>query len=94
MATRGSHGGSRKRGDDGQHARRRQIAAWHVEAGRPAPSPKRQSDAFRHAARWLRGVRLNQRTHGRRVAVIEQAINLRLVTLDDVATLFPTQLPS
>lgn len=69
-----------------------QIAAWHAESGRIAPSAKVQSDAFRHAARWLRGVRLSQRTHGRRVAVIEQAVNLRLVTLDDVAALFPRQI--
>ena len=71
-----------------------QIAAWHRAQGRPAPSPKVQSEAFRHAQRWLRGVRLNDKTRGWRVAVVEQAIALRLVTLDDVRQLFPAQVPS
>jgi hypothetical protein len=71
-----------------------QIAAWHRAQGRPAPSPKVQSEAFRHAQRWLRGVRLNDKTRGWRIAVVEQAIHLRLVTLDDVRLLFPSQLPS
>jgi pSer/pThr/pTyr-binding forkhead associated (FHA) protein len=71
-----------------------QIAAWHREAGRPAPSPKTQSEAFRHAQRWLRGVRLNDKTRGWRVAVVDQVIGLRLVTLDDVRRLFPAQVPS
>ncbi len=70
-----------------------QIAAWHREAGRPAPSPKTQSEAFRHAQRWLRGVRLNDKTRGWRVAVVDQVIGLRLVTLDDVRRLFPAQVP-
>lgn len=70
-----------------------QIAAWHRDAGRPAPSPKTQSEAFRHAQRWLRGVRLNDKTRGWRVAVVDQVIGLRLVTLDDVRRLFPAQLP-
>ncbi|MCD2196633.1 hypothetical protein LQ327_24985 [Actinomycetospora endophytica] len=71
-----------------------QITAWHREAGRPAPSPKTQSEAFRHAQRWLRGVRLNDKTRGWRVAVVDQVIGLRLVTLDDVRRLFPSQVPS
>lgn len=70
-----------------------QIAAWHVAQGRPAPSPKTQSEAFRAAQRWLRGLRLGDKTRGWRFAVVEQAINLRLVTLDDVRALFPVQLP-
>lgn len=71
-----------------------QIAEWHRAQGRPAPSPKVQSEAFRHAQRWLRGVRLNERTRGWRVAVVDQAIGLRLVTLDDVRQLFPAQVPA
>ena len=71
-----------------------QIADWHRAQGRPAPSPKTQSEAFRHAQRWLRGVRLNERTRGWRIAVVEQAIALRLVTLDDVRQLFPAQVPT
>lgn len=71
-----------------------QIAAWHREAGRPVPSPKTQSEAFRHAQRWLRGVRLNDKTRGWRVAVVDQVIGLRLVTLDDVRRLFPAQVPT
>ncbi|NMO90577.1 FHA domain-containing protein [Actinomycetospora sp. TBRC 11914] len=71
-----------------------QIAAWHREAGRPVPSPKTQSEAFRHAQRWLRGVRLNDKTRGWRVAVVDQVIGLRLVTLDDVRRLFPAQVPA
>jgi pSer/pThr/pTyr-binding forkhead associated (FHA) protein len=71
-----------------------QIAAWHRDAGRPVPSPKTQSEAFRHAQRWLRGVRLNDKTRGWRVAVVDQVIGLRLVTLDDVRRLFPTQVPA
>jgi hypothetical protein len=71
-----------------------QIAAWHREAGRPAPSPKTQSEAFRHAQRWLRGVRLNDKTRGWRVAVVDQVIGLRLVTLEDVRRLFPAQVPA
>ena len=70
-----------------------QIAAWHRDAGRPVPSPKTQSEAFRHAQRWLRGVRLNDKTRGWRVAVVDQVIGLRLVTLDDVRRLFPAQVP-
>lgn len=70
-----------------------QIAAWHRGAGRPVPSPKTQSEAFRHAQRWLRGVRLNDKTRGWRVAVVDQVIGLRLVTLDDVRRLFPAQVP-
>jgi hypothetical protein len=76
------------------HGDAEQIAAWHRAAGRPAPSPKVQSEAFRNAQRWLRGVRLNDKTRGWRVAVVEQAIGLRLVTLDDVRRLFPAQVPS
>ena len=75
------------------HGDAEQIAAWHRAQGRPAPSPKVQSEAFRHAQRWLRGVRLNDKTRGWRVAVVEQAIALRLVTLDDVRELFPAQVP-
>jgi hypothetical protein len=71
-----------------------QIAAWHVAQGRPAPSPKTQSESFRHAQRWLRGLRLNDKTRGWRVAVVEQVIHLRLVTLDDVRLLFPAQVPA
>jgi hypothetical protein len=71
-----------------------QIAAWHRAEGRPAPSPKVQSEAFRHAQRWLRGVRLNDKTRGWRIAVVEQAIHLRLVTVDDVRLLFPSQFPA
>jgi hypothetical protein len=70
-----------------------QIADWHRAEGRPAPSPKTQSEAFRHAQRWLRGLRLNDKTRGWRVAVVEQVIHLRLVTLDDVRLLFPSQVP-
>lgn len=70
-----------------------QIAAWHTAVGRPAPSPKAQSEAFRAAARWLRGLRLGDKTRGWRFAVVEQAINLRLVTPDDVRELFPGQAP-
>ena len=76
------------------HGDAAQIAAWHREAGRPAPSPKTQSEAFRHAQRWLRGVRLNDKTRGWRVAVVDQVISLRLVTLDDVRRLFPAQVPA
>ena len=57
----------------------------------PAPSPKTQSEAFRHAQRWLRGLRLNDKTRGWRIAVVEQVIQLRLVTIDDVRLLFPAQ---
>ena len=71
-----------------------QIAEWHRAEGRPAPSPKTQSEAFRHAQRWLRGLRLNDKTRGWRVAVVEQVIHLRLVTLDDVRLLFPSQVPA
>ncbi|MCD2188272.1 hypothetical protein [Actinomycetospora soli] len=71
-----------------------QIAAWHRGAGRPVPSPKTQSEAFRHAQRWLRGVRLNDKTRGWRVAVVDQVIGLRLVTLDDVRRLFPAEVPA
>ncbi len=46
------------------HGDAEQIAAWHRAQGRPAPSPKSQSEAFRHAQRWLRGVRLNDKTRG------------------------------
>ena len=60
----------------------------------PSPSPKTQSEAFRHAQRWLRGVRLNDKTRGWRVAVVDQVIGLRLVTLDDVRRLFPAQVPA
>lgn len=70
-----------------------QIAAWHRGSGRPVPSPKTQSEAFRHAQRWLRGVRLNDKTRGWRVAVVDQVIGLRLVTLDDVRRLFPAEVP-
>lgn len=70
-----------------------QIAAWHTSVGRPAPSPKAQSEAFRAAARWLRGLRLGDKTRGWRFAVVEQAINLRLVTLDDVREIFPARVP-
>ncbi len=76
------------------HGDAEQIAAWHRAQGRPAPSPKVQSEAFRHAQRWLRGVRLNDKTRGWRIAVVEQAIGLRLVTLDDVRLLFPAQVPA
>ncbi|GAA4861967.1 hypothetical protein [Actinomycetospora straminea] len=75
------------------HGDAEQIADWHRAEGRPAPSPKTQSEAFRHAQRWLRGVRLNDKTRGWRIAVVEQAIHLRLVTLDDVRLLFPSQAP-
>ncbi|HEY2222186.1 hypothetical protein [Actinomycetospora sp.] len=75
------------------HGDAEQIAAWHRDAGRPVPSPKTQSEAFRHAQRWLRGVRLNDKTRGWRVAVVDQVIGLRLVTLDDVRRLFPAQVP-
>ncbi|GLZ53146.1 hypothetical protein [Actinomycetospora sp. NBRC 106378] len=71
-----------------------QIAGWHRAAGRPVPSPKTQSEAFRHAQRWLRGVRLNDKTRGWRVAVVDQVIGLRLVTLDDVRRLFPAEVPA
>jgi hypothetical protein len=70
-----------------------QIAEWHRAEGRPAPSPKTQSEACRHAQRWLRGLRLNDKTRGWRIAVVEQVIHLRLVTLDDVRLLFPSQVP-
>ena len=70
-----------------------QIAEWHRAEGRPAPSPKTQSEAFRHAQRWLRGLRLNDKTRGWRIAVVEQVIHLRLVTIDDVRLLFPSQAP-
>ncbi len=75
------------------HGDAEQIAQWHRDEGRPAPSPKTQSEAFRHAQRWLRGLRLNDKTRGWRIAVVEQAIQLRLVTLEDVRLLFPAQLP-
>jgi hypothetical protein len=71
-----------------------QIASWHRTSGRPVPSPKTQSEAFRHAQRWLRGVRLNDKTRGWRVAVVDQVIGLRLVTLDDVRRLFPAEVPT
>lgn len=76
------------------HGDAEQIADWHRAEGRPAPSPKTQSEAFRHAQRWLRGLRLNDKTRGWRIAVVEQVIHLRLVTLDDVRLLFPSQMPS
>lgn len=75
------------------HGDAEQIADWHRAEGRPAPSPKTQSEAFRHAQRWLRGLRLNEKTRGWRIAVVEQAIHLRLVTIDDVRLLFPSQVP-
>lgn len=75
------------------HGDAEQIADWHRAEGRPAPSPKTQSEAFRHAQRWLRGLRLNDKTRGWRIAVVEQAIHLRLVTIDDVRLLFPSQVP-
>ncbi|MFC5139255.1 hypothetical protein ACFPK1_13505 [Actinomycetospora rhizophila] len=75
------------------HGDAEQIADWHRAEGRPAPSPKTQSEAFRHAQRWLRGLRLNDKTRGWRIAVVEQVIHLRLVTLDDVRLLFPSQVP-
>ncbi|MHC1563145.1 hypothetical protein ACR9E3_29645 [Actinomycetospora sp. C-140] len=75
------------------HGDAEQIADWHRAEGRPAPSPKTQSEAFRHAQRWLRGLRLNDKTRGWRIAVVEQAIHLRLVTVDDVRLLFPSQVP-
>ena len=40
-----------------------------------------------------RGLRLNDKTRGWRIAVVEQVIHLRLVTLDDVRLLFPSQVP-
>lgn len=91
IAAAEAHGRGGSPGD--VHGDADQIAAWHRAAGRPAPSPKVQSEAFRHAQRWLRGLRLNDKTRGWRIAVVEQAIHLRLVTLDDVRLLFPAQLP-
>ena len=87
-------GGIGSRSPQHVHGDADQIAAWHREAGRPVPSPKTQSEAFRHAQRWLRGVRLNDKTRGWRVAVVDQVIGLRLVTLDDVRGLFPAQVPA
>lgn len=92
-AARGHHAPGGHAPSQDVHGDADQIAAWHRAQGRPAPSPKVQSEAFRHAQRWLRGVRLNDKTRGWRIAVVEQVIHLRLVTLDDVRLLFPSQIP-